>query len=539
MVAICPALLLARPGAQARAAGLQSQPTRSNTRAERSVAEGVAALERGDEATARASFQHALADEPHNVAAHTYLGVLADRAGELQEAERHFVAAATAAPSLPSARNNHGAILLRLGRVAEATEAFEASLRLDKNQPSALINLAQIRFASGTEAGLRAALDLFARAHALAPDIELARALLVTALRLGDRSAAEKYYPAYAARLDREASATAATPAMRAELGAALLERDLLAAAITELQAAVLLAPADAQTVVTLARAYLKSKDLPAAGRTLEAAVARGLNKAPVYALLAEVYEQSGHIEQAIPAMRLAIEREPQSEAYRFTYGLMLTNAYTPAAAVIRLEESLKLFPRSARLWFALGLAHFKWGRNTTEAVQAFTKAAELEPKFAPTYVYLGLTYVDQTRLTEAVKLYEQALSVDPQLGVVHYLIADALLRLSADNARIEAQLAQAVKLAPSFAPAHLALAKLLFRTDRVNEAAAGLERAIALEPKLAEAYYQLGRVYSRLKRTTEAQTALTTFKRLSEQQKESVVSERLDLTRRLANVLF
>ena len=57
---------------------------------------------------------------PGDVSAHTYLGVLADRAGDLLEAERHFAAAAVNDPSSSAARNNYGAILLKLGRLKEA-----------------------------------------------------------------------------------------------------------------------------------------------------------------------------------------------------------------------------------------------------------------------------------------------------------------------------------------------------------------------------------------------------------------------------------
>ncbi|HJU55883.1 MAG TPA: tetratricopeptide repeat protein, partial [Pyrinomonadaceae bacterium] len=151
--------------------------------AEKMVEEAVAAFDRGDESAARTLFTRALELDPKNVTAHTYLGIMSDRAGELKEAERHFAAAAISAPLLPSARNNHGAILLRLGRVQEAVKQFETSLKLDRNQPSALVNLAQIRFEQGTPESLRAALDLFTRAQALEPDAGVARALVVIALR--------------------------------------------------------------------------------------------------------------------------------------------------------------------------------------------------------------------------------------------------------------------------------------------------------------------------------------------------------------------
>jgi Tfp pilus assembly protein PilF len=503
------------------------------------IADGLAAFERGDAASARDFFQKALGLNPVEVTAHTYLGIIADGAGDLKEAERHFAAAALADPLRASARNNYGAILMRTGRLTLAAAEFEASLNLDRDQPNALVNLAQIRFAGGTSDDLRASAELFKRAFAIKPDVEIARALTVISLRLHDYPAALVHHRDYARRLDLESRTPAHRAAARAELGAALLEAGLLKEAETELTAAVKTDPADYESVVRLARVYLARKDLPAAGRTLEAAVARGMEAAPVYALLAEVYEQSGHVENAIPAMRLAIGRDPQSERYRFAYGILLTNAYAPAAAVIRLEQALRTFPDSSRLWFALGLAHFKQNKND-EAARALLRAMELDPKFAAPIAYLGITHVAVGEYAEGVALYENALRIDPQLAVVHYLIAEALLKQTeSDRARIESHLRRAVEMDAAFAPARLALAKVFIRTERWAEAVAELEKIVKLDPNLAEAYYQLGRAYVRLKRPAEAQTALATFKRLSETQKEQLQNEQREIVRRLANVRF
>ncbi len=506
---------------------------------ERLIAEGLAALERDDSSSARSLFQQVLALKPDDVTAHTYLGVIADREGDLAEAERQFAAAARSDANSPSAQNNYGAVLLKLGRSKEAAARFEASLKIDKNQPSALINLAQIRFSEGTPEGFRAAKEMFERAYALAPDAEIARAIIVVALRLKDNEAAAKYFSGYSDRLAGADKKTTASAASRAELGSALLEAGLVKEAVTELGAASSLDPSNTETILRLAKAYLASGDIPAAGRTLESAVARGIDSAPIYVLLASVYEKSGHIENAIPAMRLAIQRDPQSENYRFTYGLLLTNALAPRAAVIRLKEALELFPRSARLWVALGIAHFKGGLND-EAARALTHAIELDPNFAPAHAYLGMTYVETGQYDEAIKRYKRALAINEKLGIVDYLIADALLRQAdADPAQIEAHLKRAVELEPEFAPAHLELGKLYSRTNRLNDAAHEFERAIKLDANLAAAYYQLGRVYARQKRSAEAQATLATFKRLSDSQKEQEQTERREIVRRLSDVIF
>ncbi|HEY6802411.1 MAG TPA: tetratricopeptide repeat protein [Pyrinomonadaceae bacterium] len=497
------------------------------------IDDGLAAFDRGDIDASRKSFEHVLTINANDVTAHTYLGIIADQAGDLKEAERHFAAAVKAEPNRASARNNYGAILMRTGRSNLAAAQFEKSLQFDPNQLNALTNLAQIRFAAGKPDDLRASAELFKRALAIKQDVEIARALTAISLKLNDHQAAATYYQDYAT-----AETGSQTPAARAELGAALFEGGLLKEAEAELTAAVNLNPTDTESILNLARVFLANKNITGAGRTLETSVARGNDPAPIYALLAEVYEQSGHIENAIPAMRLAIERDPQSEKYRFDYAILLTNSNAPAAAVIRLEEALKSFPSSSRLWFALGFANFKLDKNE-EAELAFRKALEIDAKFAPAFAYLGLLRARVGAYNEAIALYESALRNDPKLAVAHHLIADTMLKMNADANVIEKHLRQSIELDPTFTPARLALGKLFMRSQRWAEAVAELEKVIKLDPNLNEAYYQLGLAYGRLKRTTEAQATMATFKRLSDEEKKRDSDDLREVVKRLSNVKF
>jgi len=433
------------------------------------VANGVAALERGDKDKAKSFFEQALKTDPRNVDAHTYLGILADKANQLAEAERHFAAAASLAPSEPSTRNNYGAILMRLGRTEKACVEFEASLKLNPNQPSALTNLAQIYFDRGQFDDLRIARDLFERAGKSTSDPEVSRALIVTYLKL--------------------------------------------------------------------AEALVEKGDLRGAGRTLESAVASGIDDARVYAALAEVYEADGHYENAIPAMRLAVQRDPQNEVYHFRYGLLLTDSHAPGACIVRLQEALKQFPNSARLWLALGIAQLTYGQNI-EAENSFKQSLALDAKLVPALAYLGMTYSERGLYDKAIGFYEQALALNSQLAPLHYLVAELLLKSSdADTARVEKYLKRATELDPKLASAYLTWGRLYVRTNRYAEAAPLLERAVSLQPELAEAHYQLSRVLVKLKRTDEANRELAIFKQLNEKQKAQ--NESREIVRRLANVRF
>ena len=289
-------------------------------------------------------------------------------------------------------------------------------------------------------------------------------------------------------------------------------------------------------TYLKLAQVLMK-EDIRAAGRILETAVASGLDDAKIYAALADVYQADGRFENAIPAMRLAIQRDPQNEIYHFRYGLLLIDSHAPAAGIVRLQEALKELPNSARLWLALGIAQLAHGQNA-EAENSFKRSLALDAKLVPALAYLGVTYVERGLYDKAIDFYEQAIGLNAQLAALHYLVADTILKMTnADTARAEKYLKRATELDPTLAAAYLTQGKLYVRANRYSEAAPLLERAVSLEPELLEAHYQLSQVLRKLKRTGEANRELEIFKQLSEKQKSR--NEHRELVRRLANVRF
>jgi cytochrome c-type biogenesis protein CcmH/NrfG len=152
----------------------------------------------------------------------------------------------------------------------------------------------------------------------------------------------------------------------------------------------------------------------------------------------------------------------------------------------------------------------------------------------------LGAVAVERGQFDEAVKIYERAIGINGKVALLHYLLADTLLRITdGDPKRIETALKQAAELDRDLTSAHLALGRLYVRQSRWAEAVVSLERASKLEPNQAETFYQLGRVYARLKRMDESKTALERFKQLTDSQKEQKEIDRKTLVKRLANVRF
>ena len=484
-------------------------------------------LENKDFVSAEATLQKFLASQPRNVTAQTLAGIVADRQNKLAEAEKHFALAAKIAPQSAETRNNYGAILVRLNRRAEAAKEFTASLAANPNQPSALVNLANIRFA---ENDFKAARELFEKAKLIAPDAEISKALVLISLQLNEETRAAVEYKNYAA---------IRTGAADAMLGELLLSKNLIAEAERELNAVLAADANNVDALVFSARVFVAQKNIAAAGKLLESAVARGLTDAKIYAALSQVYQAAGYPENAIPAMRLAIEKDPANEDYRIRYGLLLIDSKAPAAAVIRLEEAIKDFPKSARLRVLLGMANFDY-HKTAEAFAAFNGALEIDPQLVPALGYLAAIYVEQGKYNDALKIYERAAGNVEKNALLHYLIADTLLKMQNPSPeRIENELKSAITLDANLASAHSALGRFYVRQSRWEDARIELERAVALDPKSADALYQLGLVYARLKRTDESKATLAKFKELNVSVEKQKDDDRRDIVRRLANTKF
>ncbi len=521
--------------------GIASAQIKSSARdakkIEKLFADSAAALEVGDFARAKIILREVLSVAPRSATANTLAGILADKENDLTRAEKHFALAAKIAPNASETRNNYGAVLLRIGRKKEAAREFAASLTANPKQASALVNLAKIRIDEGN---LVSARELFVKAETIAPDAEILRALVQISLKLNEKERAAGEFAKYAAVLKTDLSSSKSNDKTRdVSFAEALLAGGLPDEAALELNSLLAFDKRNVKALVLLSKVYLEQKNIAAAGRLLETAVASGLDDAKIYLALAEVYEAGGYPENAIPAMRLAIAREPKNDFYRSRYGLLLVNSKAPAAALVRLEEALKEFPESASLWFALGIAQFD-DNKIPEAGKAFEKALSIDSRLIPALAYLGAVFVEQARYNDAVKIYEKAIGLNGKVALLHYLLGDTLLKMTdSDEKRIESALKQAVELDANLTAAHLTLGRLYARQSRWAEAAAFLERAAKLEPDRAETFYQLGRVYARLKRADESKATLERFKQLNDSQKEQKEISRRELVRRLANVRF
>jgi protein O-mannosyl-transferase len=228
------------------------------------------------------------------------LGVIRERQGRLEEASAYYREAVKLDPTWPDAHNNLGVMLLHDGRTEEARQQFEETLRFHPGDVEAELNL-----------GLVAA------------DAD-------------DWDEAE--------RRDRRAVASATDDEQSVdahrELAKVLVKRGKVGEAIGHYQAALALAPDDADALAALAWIRATSaderwRDGTEAIRLAERLSAASENRdADALDTLAAAYAEAGRFDDAVRSARTALAADPSSElAKEITERLALYEARRPYRA--------------------------------------------------------------------------------------------------------------------------------------------------------------------------------------------------------------
>jgi Flp pilus assembly protein TadD len=126
------------------------------------------------------------------------------------------------------------------------------------------------------------------------------------------------------------------------------------------------------------------------------------------------------------------------------------------------------------------------------EAIRVFENALRIEPDYAEGHHNLGKALWRAGKGPEAIREYEYALRLNPDLVEGHYAMGIALVQ----TGKIEEAIAhyeQALRMKPDYTEAHNNLGIALVQTGKIEEAIAHFEQALRINPDYAEAHNNLG----------------------------------------------
>src|SRR5262249_49801424 len=138
------------------------------------------------------------------------------------------------------------------------------------------------------------------------------------------------------------------------------------------------------------------------------------------------------------------------------------------------------------------------------EAVAAYRKAIEINPKNALTHYHLGILLCDRKHdYPGAIAAFRKAIALEPNAALSHFNLGLAL-RFNGDSKEAIAPFREAIRLQPTHARAHTNLARCLttcadLESRKPQEALEAAKKGMELAPQSDLAWLVLGWAHYRV----------------------------------------
>ena len=164
-------------------------------------------------------------------------------------------------------------------------------------------------------------------------------------------------------------------------------------------------------------------------------------DSALVIQLNAERFQATGELQKAIAEYRILLQKAPSQAGIHYRIGALLLALPASGAnaqeARKEFEAELKVDPQSAGAEYYLGELARQDGKPA-EAIDHYSRAVQLYPRFAEAYFGLGRALLDSDATERAIPALEKAVELAPDNPTAHLALATAYQRLGrkADAAR-------------------------------------------------------------------------------------------------------
>jgi tetratricopeptide (TPR) repeat protein len=249
--------------------------------------------------------------------------------------------------------------------------------------------------------------------------------------------------------------------------------------AIAAFRKAADLAPSAGIVFFRLGDAYMKKHDYSGAIPPLKRAAELNPDSPPVHQLLGYALLAEGYASEAISHLEIVHEYG--------ALGIAQLQAGQPAEAVTNLQAALAKSPNDPDLLYYLSRA------GTSLSSQSLDKLLAAFPNTARGHQALGQNYYVLKMFPQAVKEYEQALALRPDLPGLRLELGQ-VYAAGSEWEKAEEQFREETKLQPGNAEAAYRLGDALLQQGKMKEAAEELRLSDQLRPDMPETLYSLGR---------------------------------------------
>ena len=423
------------------------------------IQEALAALRRGDFASAEKTLQAEIQAHPEEAAALTLLGVALDSQQKFPQAEEMHRRAAASASNSPDVWNNYANHLLNVGDEAGARKCYLRTIALDPAHFNANVQLARLAVKSRQGAEALACLRRLPPAQQDAPNLAPLR--LESLYLAGESGEADRLAARWLVELQGNLDANFA-------MGVALADAGQLEPAEKFFTQALAVAPSDFNVLFNL-----------------------GI-----------VEWHAGNLNRAREVLQTAEHRQPQNVELLYSLASVDQAAHHSEDAVALLARAARLAPQRADVQRLLALATADLGA-LDDSLAAWERYLRLQPTDDVGRRERGFTFFRMGRFDEAFADLRWFVDRHPNDAVGHFELA------TAENVENPAQALpefdRALTLQPDFPAARSARGYLYYQLGKPEAALPDLEAAISLRPDDPVSLDRLGQTYQALDRTADA----------------------------------
>jgi tetratricopeptide (TPR) repeat protein len=297
-----------------------------------------------------------------------------------------------------------------------------------------------------------------------------------------------------------------------------LMQQGKVDEAIAQLQTLEARDPAAKGLALEMGTAFYKKSDFPKAIEYLKRATAADPANSEATQLLGLSYYLGGHPADAIPLLERVqgwYSRANVDAAYILGICYIQTKNYDQARKAFAKMFDVPGDSAASYLFTARMLLRQDYDPVAEEYAQ---KAVSLDPKLPLLHFLLGELYLYKSRVPEAIAEFQKELTINPGHAATYYKLADAYSRVQKFE-DAERLLQRSIWLDATSTGPYILMGKVLEKKGEFDLAVRALQRAATMDPNNPTTHHLLGQAYRDMGRKEEAEGELKLAEELQNKQ--------------------
>jgi len=218
-------------------------------------------------------------------------------------------------------------------------------------------------------------------------------------------------------------------------LGAACAMEEQWPEAVKALEIAATTSSPPVASLYALAFAYLKTGEENKAEQTVQRMFAEHGNSPELYLLLGAMHRDHGRLEESLEAENHALELNPRTSLAHYELGLTKAQMGNWQEAREEFLKEVGLHAEAFQAHLALAQYYLKFGPDPDAALLSLNQVLRLRPQSWQAYLYLGEAHLQKGETETAARSLERAVSLRPQEARTHNLLGSVYRKLGRTQA--------------------------------------------------------------------------------------------------------